>query len=123
VGIVPVWLVGAAWLFGADRTPAAFVMLAAGGVAGVADNVVRPWVLRGREAMHPLVSLLAILGGIERFGLLGVFVGPVFAAMAIGVLEAWPAVAQHSGVPIAGHGHLADLALPPNRGREDPPQT
>jgi predicted PurR-regulated permease PerM len=59
------------------------VFLLVWGVAVVSsiDNVVRPWVVGGRVELHPLVLLFFIFGGVEAFGFLGLFLGPVVASM------------------------------------------
>lgn len=44
------------------------------------DNILRPLLISGRTAMHPLLLFFTILGGISLFGLLGVVVGPIIAA-------------------------------------------
>jgi predicted PurR-regulated permease PerM len=45
------------------------------------DNVLRPWVVGGRVELHPLVLLFFIFGGVEAFGFLGLFLGPVVASV------------------------------------------
>ncbi len=50
-------------------------MVVLGLLAGLADNFVRPMILQGRSKMHPLVSLVAIFGGMEMFGIMGIFLG------------------------------------------------
>lgn len=45
------------------------------------DNVIRPWVVGGRVELHPMILLFFILGGVEAFGFLGLFFGPVVAAV------------------------------------------
>ena len=67
-------------------------------LTGLVDNVVRALILRGRSKMHPLVSLVAIFGGIEMFGLLGIFLGPILAAVLIALLQLWPVVGQRFGL-------------------------
>ena len=52
-------------------------------LTGLIDNVVRTLILQGRSKMHPLVSLVAIFGGMEMFGILGIFLGPILAAILI----------------------------------------
>jgi predicted PurR-regulated permease PerM len=49
-------------------------------VSGI-DNIVRPWVVGGRVELHPLVLLFFIFGGVEAFGFLGLFLGPVVASV------------------------------------------
>jgi predicted PurR-regulated permease PerM len=65
-------------------------MAAFAAFAGIIDNVVRPWILKGRDDIHPLIALLSIFGGIELFGLVGVFVGPIVAAVLVALLRALP---------------------------------
>jgi predicted PurR-regulated permease PerM len=45
------------------------------------DNILRPWVVGGRVELHPMVLLFFILGGVEAFGFLGLFLGPVVASV------------------------------------------
>jgi predicted PurR-regulated permease PerM len=99
VGSTPVWLGGAAYLYFFDGSILkAILMLVFGIVCGLSDNFVRPAILKGRENMHPLVSLIAIFGGITLFGIMGVFIGPILAAVVISLLEIWPSVAHRFGL-------------------------
>ncbi|MGQ0645001.1 MAG: AI-2E family transporter [Elusimicrobiota bacterium] len=97
VGSTPVWLVGAGYLFAQDAPVKAVLMLGAGVAAGLVDNVVRPWVLKGRDDMHPFIGLVAIIGGIHLFGILGVFIGPILAAVLISLLQIWPVLGRRFG--------------------------
>jgi predicted PurR-regulated permease PerM len=101
-----VWVGAAVYLYTEGSIARAAIMVAIGLVVGVVDNVVRPIVLSGREAIHPMVSLVAVLGGIAFFGVPGVFIGPLVACMAIAVLEIWPAVASYCGIAVRGSGEL-----------------
>ena len=60
-----------------------FVLLWGSVVISAADNIVRPWVVSGRVQLHPLVLLFFILGGVEAFGFLGLFLGPVIASVMV----------------------------------------
>ncbi len=105
VGPMPVWIAASIYLYYHQHSPAkAAIMVGIGLVVGIVDNVVRPLVLRGQQEMHPMVSLLAILGGLVFMGLPGAFIGPLVAAMAIAVLDIWPAVASYCGIPVSGAG-------------------
>ena len=73
-------------------------MVVCGLMTGLVDNFVRPLILQGRSKMHPLVSLVAIFGGIEMFGILGIFLGPILAAVLIALLQIWPEVGQRFGL-------------------------
>jgi predicted PurR-regulated permease PerM len=98
VGSTPVWLAGAIYLYVQDALLKALLMVVCGLMTGLVDNFVRPLVLQGRNKMHPLVSLVAIFGGIEMFGIMGVFLGPILAAVLIALLQIWPEVGQRFGL-------------------------
>src|SRR4029434_3460266 len=98
VGCSPVWLAGAIYLYAQDALLKAILMVVCGLMTGIVDNVVRPMILKGRSKMHPLVSLVAIFGGIEMFGLLGTFPWPSLAAALIALWQLWPAVGQRFGL-------------------------
>lgn len=98
IGCTPVWVIGALYLYFQGMIWKAIFMVAFGLVAGVIDNFIRPMVLKGRSRMHPLVSLVAIFGGISMFGIMGVFVGPILAAVSISLLQIWPAVGERFGL-------------------------
>jgi predicted PurR-regulated permease PerM len=101
-----VWAAAAIYLYTEGSIARAVTMVVIGLVVGVVDNIVRPLVLSGQEAIHPMVSLVAVLGGIAFFGVPGVFIGPLVACMAIAVLEIWPAVASYCGIAVSGSGEL-----------------
>lgn len=46
-------------------------------VVGMADNVIRPWVVSGRTSMSALTVFFALLGGLNAFGLIGLIAGPL----------------------------------------------
>lgn len=98
VGAGPVWLTGSLYLFVQDRIAAMVAMLVLGMFTSLIDNYIRPLILKGRNELHPLVSLVAIFGGIQMFGLFGVFFGPVFAAGLISLLQILPTVASRVGL-------------------------
>lgn len=54
-----------------------------GAVAGNLDNVVRPRLVGKDTEMHDLFVLFGTLGGITMFGLLGIIIGPIIAALFI----------------------------------------
>lgn len=58
-------------------------------LASVADNFVRPVVLRGGANLHPFIAIVSLLGGLQAFGFAGVFIGPIFAGMFFVFLEAY----------------------------------
>lgn len=56
-------------------------------VIGLADNFIRPYVVSGRVDMHPLLVFVALLGGVQAFGFLGLFIGPATVSLAMAVFE------------------------------------
>jgi predicted PurR-regulated permease PerM len=72
-----------------------------GGVSTVADNILRPLLLRNRTHLNELLLFISVLGGIEVFGLLGLVAGPTIVAAAMGVFRVYmghrDAVAARTG--------------------------
>ncbi len=58
-----------------------------GAVAGNLDNLVRPRLVGKDTEMHDLFVLFGTLGGISMFGLLGIIIGPIIAALFITIWE------------------------------------
>jgi predicted PurR-regulated permease PerM len=58
-----------------------FLLLWGAIVISSVDNVLRPLVVSGRVELHPMVLLFFILGGVEAFGFIGLFLGPVVASV------------------------------------------
>jgi predicted PurR-regulated permease PerM len=94
---------GAALLFGA----AALILLTQGSVAWavgilvlgfvttfVADHFVRPTLIGGATRLPFLWVLLGILGGVETWGLLGLFLGPAIMAALILLWREWTGAAS-----------------------------
>jgi len=65
------------------------VVVICGGVAGVADNIIRPLLLRNRTHLNELLLFLGVLGGLQTFGLLGLVIGPTIVAAAMGVFRVY----------------------------------
>jgi predicted PurR-regulated permease PerM len=59
------------------------------GVVGLVDNVLRPALLSGRTQLNGLLIFVSLLGGMAAFGLLGLVLGPIVMATAIGLFESF----------------------------------
>jgi predicted PurR-regulated permease PerM len=70
-----------------DFTGVAILAVLCGAVAGNLDNVVRPRLVGKDTEMHDLFVLFGTLGGIAMFGILGIIIGPIVAALFITVWE------------------------------------
>ena len=79
VGATVVWLPACLWLYVyEERTwPAILLAIYCVAVVSTADNLIKPWVLRGKSKLHPLLALLSVLGGVQALGPLGILVGPM----------------------------------------------
>jgi predicted PurR-regulated permease PerM len=55
-------------------------------ISGI-DNILRPFFLRNRIHLHPLIILFAILGGIFAFGFNGFILGPLLVIIFLTVLD------------------------------------
>lgn len=82
IGSGGVWVPVSIWLLWEGR-PAAGIFVALYGalIVSSADNLVRAHVLHGSARMHPLLALVSALGGMKLFGLWGIFLGPIVAAL------------------------------------------
>lgn len=86
--VIPM-LVGVAWLYNKDFNTAGTVLLAWTVFVGAIDNVIRPLLIK-RGADLPLILILAgVIGGLIAFGVVGLFIGPVFLAVTFRLLQAW----------------------------------
>lgn len=97
VGSLPVSVGGVLYLYTQAEYTKMGLMVGVGVLVTLVDNVVRPMVLKGRQDLHPFVGLLAVVAGIDLFGLLGAFVGPIIVSLAISLLNLWPVVAHRFG--------------------------
>ena len=79
IGTAIVWVPLSGYLL-VEGHPVRAVMLAAWGIVAVtsiADYWIRPKIVGSHGHGHPLLTLLALLGGIEVFGLAGLLVAPI----------------------------------------------
>jgi predicted PurR-regulated permease PerM len=74
---------GGSWL-------ASVVLLAIGAaVLMIGDNVVQPALIGEAAELPFLLVLIGILGGLQSFGLIGLFIGPVIMATVLAVWREW----------------------------------
>jgi predicted PurR-regulated permease PerM len=56
-------------------------------VTGLPDYWLRPRLMKGHMRLHELLVLIAVFGGIEAFGPIGIVLGPMFVAMFVALLR------------------------------------
>ena len=88
VGAAMVWVPAGIYLiFTGAIWKGVFVLAWGALVISTVDNIVRPWVVSGKVELHPLVLMFVILGGVQVFGFLGLFLGPVVASVLAAVFK------------------------------------
>jgi predicted PurR-regulated permease PerM len=88
VGAGLVWIPAVIYLFATGANTAAVALLVYSLViTSNADNVIRPIVLSESAQMNTAVMFFALLGGIQAFGLVGLFAGPLVFSLAIAVVR------------------------------------
>jgi predicted PurR-regulated permease PerM len=53
------------------------------------DNLIRPLVISGSTRIPFLLVFLGVLGGLNAFGLIGLFLGPVLLAVSVAIWREW----------------------------------
>ena len=66
---------------------AIFLLLWSALVVGLADNIVKPFLIGSSTALHPLAVLLVLLGGAVVFGLPGLLFGPFILTLTLAFLH------------------------------------
>ncbi len=89
IGVVPVLVPAAIWLFWGDHTGWGIFLLVWAGVVSTLDNVLRPLLIKMGADLPLLLIFAGVIGGLLAFGLVGIFVGPVVLAVAYTLLETW----------------------------------
>ena len=92
-----VWLPLSLYLFAVGETTSALIIIFFGAIlaGGLIDNFLRPVIIqklsiamKHKSALnHTLITVLSTLAGIIQLGILGLFIGPIIAAMTITIFE------------------------------------
>ncbi len=101
IGGMFVWLPVSIYLYLKGESSSAFFIAFWGAIiiGGIVDNVIRPIILNkisqqvfkndNNVLEHTFITVLATLAGVIKFGILGLFLGPIIAAMAITIFDAY----------------------------------
>ena len=86
IGSAAVWLPASIILILSGHLWKGLILIGWGaGVVGMADNIIRPLVISEHMQFHPIYVFFALLGGVQAFGIIGLFAGPVALALAQGL--------------------------------------
>ena len=92
MGAILVWLPISVGLILLDQTWQGVGLLLWGFcVISTIDNVIRPLVISGSSSTPILIVLLGVLGGLNAFGVIGLFLGPIILAILLAVWKTWVA--------------------------------
>jgi predicted PurR-regulated permease PerM len=90
VGTAIVWVPLGIYLLSAGLVWQGIVLLIWGAVlVHPADNVLRPILISSATRVPFLIVMFGALGGLEAFGLVGLFTGPVVLAIALAIWREW----------------------------------
>ncbi len=104
LGAFIVWIPAAVYLAATGHAWQALALTVWGTVVvGLADNLLRPILIGNRARMHELLVFFGVLGGLELFGVLGLFIGPVIFAITFSLVE----TLREVGAPAAVGGRAA----------------
>lgn len=97
-GVVLVWGSASVYLLLTGNTWGAAILCLWGMlVVSWVDNLIRPWVISQNTRIPFLLVILGILGGLTRFGFIGLFVGPVILNLAMTAWQEWNANDHSTG--------------------------
>ena len=126
IGTMSVWLPVSGWL-ALEGHPGRAVLLTAWGllvVTSLVDYVIRPRVVGRNGHAHPLLTLIALLGGLEVFGLIGLVVAPIIMSVFVAAFrlyerETFPAMSE--GERASGLSDPGSEDLPVSQPQPQPP--
>lgn len=82
VGCALIWIPASLYLLAIGEWPwALFLALWGAIVVGSIDNFLRPVLMQGSSNMSTLVLFLALIGGLQLFGIIGLIYGPIIFAL------------------------------------------
>jgi len=84
LGTFLVWLPAVIYLFIKKEIVSAIILFLWGStVVSYIDNLLRPMMINSKIKVHSFLIFLSILGGMDYFGLIGLFLGPIIITLLI----------------------------------------
>jgi predicted PurR-regulated permease PerM len=116
VGASIIWVPGVIYLFLQGSWAMAIgLTIFCGVVIGSVDNLLRPMLLRGTRSTPTVLVLLAILGGISYFGMIGFILGPFILSLLLSLLSIY-----EKAILAPARAHDASLAATPEPKKQEP---
>ncbi len=83
-----IWVPAVIYLFSTKNYIYAILFLTYGLIIiSLSDNVIRAMLIRNKIKVHSFLILISILGGLQIFGFLGIFLGPIIISLLISVFD------------------------------------
>ena len=101
IGTLVVWVPLSGYLL-MEGHPVRALLLALWGVVvitSLADYVIRPRIVGARGHSHPLLTLIALLGGIEVFGLAGLIIAPIVMSVFVAAFRLYEREVRIGAIP------------------------
>ena len=86
IGIIPVFLLA---LSNGNVFQAWGILIYGTAVVGVTDNLLRLYILKKLDDVHPLITLFGVLVGIPLFGFIGVIFGPLLVSVFMALVRTY----------------------------------
>jgi predicted PurR-regulated permease PerM len=97
------WLPASIWLYEQGATGWAIFLVVWGLlVVGMADNVIKPYLIGRGSALPFILVLLGVLGGALAFGVIGIFLGPTLLAVGYTMVRDWVLAEPVAAVAASG---------------------
>ncbi len=88
VGTGLIWLPASVWLLIQGSWPAAvFLLLWSGLLVTSIDTFLRPYFMKGASGVSTLFIFLAVIGGLQTFGALGILYGPLILSFTMAMIN------------------------------------
>ena len=89
IGALPVLVPAVIWKYSTGDPVWGTVLLVWTLIAGLSDNVIRPFLIKRGADLPILLIFAGVIGGLIAFGIIGLFIGPVILAVTYTLIKAW----------------------------------
>ena len=86
IGIIPVFLIS---LSSGDTFQAWGILIYGVVVVGTTDNIIRLYVLKKLDDVHPLITLIGVIVGVPIFGFIGLIFGPLLISLFLSLVKVY----------------------------------
>ncbi|MGV6825624.1 MAG: AI-2E family transporter [bacterium] len=87
-----------------DWSGVIILLVVCGVIAGNLDNFIRPRLVGKDTQMHEIMILVSTLGGISMFGIIGIIIGPIIAALFVTFWDIYGITFRQVLPPVPGSG-------------------